>query len=76
MKEDWNIRHISVSTHPVGPVRDGGTEGVYDPIPERNTMSYDVEFDDGMVKEYSANVIAEELFNQTDDEGFTVTHFD
>eukprot|EP00980_Cylindrotheca_fusiformis_P005792 scaffold1216_cov64-Cylindrotheca_fusiformis.AAC.1 len=57
-------------------VRDGGTEGVYDPIPERNTMSYDVEFDDGMVKEYSANVIAEELFNQTDDEGFTVTHFD
>eukprot|EP00980_Cylindrotheca_fusiformis_P010189 scaffold2267_cov92-Cylindrotheca_fusiformis.AAC.8 len=39
-------------------------------------MSYDVEFDDGMVKEYSANVIAEELFNQTDDEGFTVTHFD
>ena len=39
-------------------------------------MVYDVEFDDGDVKEYSANVIAEELLSQVDDEGFTLTHLD
>jgi hypothetical protein len=34
----------------------------------------DVEFGDGEVKEYAANVIAENLLNQVDDEGFTITH--
>ena len=41
-----------------------------------NTLVYDVEFPDGEVKEYSENVIAENLLSQVDDEGFTVTLFD
>ena len=40
----------------------GQAQGSYHQQPELNTMTYDVEFDDGLVKEYSANVIAEELF--------------
>jgi hypothetical protein len=58
----------------IGP--DGQARGSYHQQPELNTMTYDVEFDDGLVKEYSANVIAEELFRQIDDEGFTTTHLD
>ena len=37
---------------------------------------YDVKFPDGEVKEYSANVIAENLLSQVDSEGFTLTVFD
>jgi hypothetical protein len=55
---------------------DGLTHGSYHQQPELNTMTYDVEFDDGLVKEYTANVIADELYAQTDDEGFTTNHLD
>jgi hypothetical protein len=55
---------------------DGRTHGTYHHQPEFNTMTYDVEFGDGFVKEYTANVIADELFAQTDDEGFTTNHLD
>jgi hypothetical protein len=55
---------------------DGRTHGTYHHQPELNTMTYDVEFGDGFVKEYTANVIADELFAQTDDEGFTTNHLD
>jgi hypothetical protein len=55
---------------------DGTTHGSYHRQPELNTMTYDVEFDDGLVKEYTANVIADELYAQTDDEGFTINHMD
>ena len=34
---------------------------------------YDVGFPDREVKEYSANLIAENLLSQVDDEGFTLT---
>ena len=54
---------------------DGHTMGTYNVNPTLNTMTYDVTFDDGEVKEYSANVIAENLLNQIDDEGFTLTSF-
>ena len=55
---------------------DGTTHGSYHQQPELNTMTYDVEFGDGLVKEYTANVIADELFAQTDDAGFTTNHLD
>ena len=48
----------------------------YHKNPILNTLVYDVEFPDGEVKEYSANVITENLLSQVDDEGFTLTVFD
>ena len=55
---------------------DGRVTGTYNSNPLMNTLTYDVEFDDGEVKEYAANVIAENLLSQVDDEGFTLTHLD
>ena len=54
----------------------GNTVGTYHDNPMINTLVYDVEFPDGEVKEYSANVIAENLFSQVDDEGFALCVFD
>ena len=42
----------------------------YDDNPMLNTLTYDVEFSDGEVQEYSANVIAENMYTQVDTEGF------
>jgi hypothetical protein len=33
------------------------------------TLVYDVEFSDGDIKEYAANIIAESIYSQVDDEG-------
>ena len=41
-----------------------------------NSIVYDVEFPDGTVKEYSANVIAENMLTQVDSDGFTLTMMD
>ena len=54
----------------------GRSVGTYHKNPILNTLVYDVEFPDGEVKEYSANIIAENLLSQVDDEGFTLTVFD
>ena len=45
----------------------------YDDNPPLNSMLYDVEFPNGTVKEYSANVIAENMITQVDSDGFTIT---
>jgi hypothetical protein len=50
---------------------DGRTHGTYHDLPEMNTLVYDMEFSDGTVKEYAANVIAHEMYEQTDNKGFT-----
>mgnify|MGYP001272535206 CR=1 FL=1 len=47
--------------------------GKYDDNPSLNSIIYDVEFPDGTVKEYSANVIAENMLTQVDSDGFTMT---
>ena len=48
----------------IGPFKDndGNFFGSYDYNPVLNTMVYDVEFTDGAVREYSANIIAENIF--------------
>ena len=51
----------------------GRVEGEYDENPMLNSILYDVEFPDGQVKAYTANLIAENLLGQVDDEGFTLT---
>ena len=58
----------------IGP--DGKTTGTYNDQPQLNTVIYDVEFEDGEVKEYAANVIAENMLSQVDEEGFSNTLFD
>ena len=48
----------------------GNVMGSYDPNPIMNTIVYNVEFPDGAVREYSANVIAENMYAQVDTDGF------
>ena len=70
--EKMEIAKITRRT--LGP--DGTTAGTYDKDPKLNSMIYEVEFPDGMVKEYSVNVIAQNLLSQIDSEGFSNTAFD
>ena len=39
-----------------------------------DTSEYDVVFDDGNVKTYFANQIAEAIYSNMDDEGYSVAH--
>ena len=45
----------------------GRTTGVYDENPALNTMIYDVEFMDGSVEKYAANIIAQNVLEQVED---------
>ena len=58
----------------IGP--DGVPVGKYDQDPRLNSLVYEVEFPDGQVKEYAANVLAENMLSQVDSEGFSTTLFD
>ena len=52
---------------------DGTIIGSYDDNPMLNSFLYDVEFPDGQVKEYLANVLAENMLTRVDRDGFSVT---
>ena len=60
-----------VKKRAIGP--DGQTFGTYDDNPARNTTIYEVEFPDGEVKEYSTNVIAENILSQVDSDGYSAS---
>ena len=47
--------------------------GSYDENPFLNSIIYDVEFNDGTVKEYSANVIAENMLIQFESDWLSTT---
>ena len=47
----------------------GRVVGSYDDNPFLNSIVYDVEFPDGQVKEYAANILAENMLSQVDSEG-------
>ena len=49
---------------------DGVPVGSYDSNPILNTRLYDVMFPDGSIRQYSANIIAENIFSQVDEEGY------
>ena len=49
---------------------DGRTTGSYDNNPMLNTVVYNVDFPDGSSRQYSANVIVENMIFQVDDDGF------
>ena len=63
-----------VKRRALGP--DGKVTGLYDQNPTKNSIIYEVEFPDGQVKEYAANVIAENIFRQVDHDGFSTALFD
>ena len=63
-----------VTQRAIGP--DGVPVGRYDQNPRLNSLVYEVEFPDGQVKEYAANVLAENMLSQIDSEGFSTTLFD
>ena len=44
-----------------------------DENPILNSVIYEVEFPDGQLKEYAANVIAENMLAQVDHEGYSTT---
>ena len=52
---------------------DGQVTGTYDNNPILNSIIYDVEFPDGQVKEYAANIIAENMLTQVDSDGMSTT---
>ena len=49
----------------------GQVMGSYDDNPILNSIIYDVEFPDGQVKEYAANILAENMYAQVDSNGFS-----
>ena len=50
---------------------DGRTTGTYHDNPFLNTITYNVEFPDGQVREYSANIIAENMLTHVDSDGYS-----
>jgi hypothetical protein len=64
-----NMAVGKVTKRAIGP--DGTIAGTYDENPMLNTMIYEVEFNDGQLKEYAANVIAENMLSQVDEDGFS-----
>ena len=48
---------------------DGREKGRYDPNPILNTRIYEVMFPDGAVEQYAANILAENLIGQVDEDG-------
>lgn len=55
---------------------DGQESGIYDENQFLNLIVCDAEFPDGKVKEYSANLIAENILSQVDSEGFSTLLLD
>ena len=45
---------------------DGSIVGTYDDQPNLSSLAYDIEFMDGKIYEYSANVITENMYSQVD----------
>ena len=56
----------------IGPSKDkdGKRYGTFSQNPILNTTVYDVMFPDGSVKAYAANIIAENIYSQVDEDGF------
>ena len=63
--------HGKVIQRTIGP--DGQVTETYDNNPFLNSIIYDVEFPDGQVKEYAANIIAENTLTQVDSDGMSTT---
>jgi hypothetical protein len=54
----------------------GNVTGRYNPNPIRDTLKYCVEFNDGDVSELTANVIAENMYAQCENDGHQILLLD
>ena len=52
---------------------DGQVTGTFENNPYLNSIIYDVEFPDGQVEEYAANITAENMLTQVDSDGMSTT---
>jgi hypothetical protein len=52
----------------IGP--DGNEIGTYDSNPMLNNIIYEVEYPDGSIRDYGANVITENIYSQVDEHGY------
>ena len=68
------MQTANVVQRTVGP--DSKNIGSYDDNPALNSVIYDVEFPDGTIKEYAANVIADNMLSQVDSKGYSVRLLD
>jgi hypothetical protein len=66
-----NMTVGKVTKRAIGP--DGNVAGTYDENSCLNLMIYEVEFPDGQLKEYAANVIVENVLTQVDSDGYSLT---
>lgn len=71
LQQGESLQSAKVAQRSIGP--NGTTAGKYYYNPALNSIIYNVEFPDGTVKEYSANVIAQNMLSQVDSDGFTMT---
>ena len=55
---------------------DGRMTGTYHDNPFLNTITYNVEFPNGQVKEYAANIIAENMLTQVDSDRYSLSLMD
>ena len=55
---------------------DGRTTGTYHDNPFLNTVTYDMEFSNGQVKEYGTNIIAENMITQVDLDCYSLSLMD
>ena len=55
---------------------DGRTTRTYHDIPFLNTITYDVKLPDGQIKEYGANIIAENMLTQVVLDGYSLSLMD
>ena len=74
LQHDDGVENAKVIQRSLGP--DGVINGQYNDNPFLNSIIYDVEFADGTIKEYSANMIAESMLTQVDCDGFSNTLMD
>ena len=49
--------------------KDGNVMGHYNPNPILDSRVYEVMFPDGTIRQYAANIIAESIYNEVDEEG-------
>jgi hypothetical protein len=69
LQHNDRLQTAKVKQRSIGP--DGNITGEYHDNPILNTIVYDVEFPDGTIKEYAANMIAENMLTQVDADGYT-----
>ena len=55
---------------------DGRMTGTYHNNPFLNTVTYNIEFSNGQVKEYGANIIAKNMLTQMDSDGYSLSLMD